>query len=144
MEWDWIREFSPAWDGGKARIVGGAPAGVFSLGTYQPGERIPGEWWRVEEGGNPVGYGWIDVAWGDAEMLLAVDADWRGLGVGTFVLDHLEREAALRGLNYLRNVVRPTHPERERVTGWLVARGFEPSDDGVLCRRVRVDSTPLT
>jgi GNAT superfamily N-acetyltransferase len=136
MSFDWIHEGSPRWDDGKARIIGAAPPGVFDFGAFGPGDPVPGEWWRVEETGAVVAYGWIDTAWGDAEMLLAVDPERQGHGVGGFILNQLDREAAARGVNYLCNVVRPTHPDRERVTAWLQRHGFELSSDGLLRRRV--------
>ena len=55
-------------------------------------------------------------------------------GVGTFIVDRLEEEAVQRGLNYLFNVVRPTHPDREGITRWLEGRRFKSSDDGLLRR----------
>ena len=140
MGLEWVRENAPVWDTDKARIVGGVPEGIFQLPAYGPGERLPGDWWRVEDGGTVVAYGWMDTAWGDAEMLLAVDPGHHGHGVGTFVLDQLEREAAGRGINYLYNVVRDTHPDHERVTAWLESRRFEGSSDGILRRRARAGS----
>ncbi|MGH9037467.1 MAG: GNAT family N-acetyltransferase [Acidimicrobiia bacterium] len=137
----WVRDSAPVWDSDKARIIGGAPVGIFQLPAYEEGERLPGDWWRVEDGGTVVAYGWMDTAWGDAEMLLAVDPGHRGSGVGTFVLDRLEGEAAGRGINYLYNVVRPTHPDHERVTTWLESRRFESASDGLLRRRARA-ATP--
>ena len=82
----------------------------------------------------------MDTVWGDAEVLVAVDPSDHGRGVGTFVFDQLEREAAKRGLHYLHNVVRPTHPDAEEITSWLERRGFKASSDGLLRRRVRVSS----
>ena len=41
----------------------------------------------MEDGGGVVAYGWMDTAWGDAEMLVAVDPQHHRQGVGTFVLD---------------------------------------------------------
>ena len=70
------------------------------------------------------------------EILLAVAPDARGAGLGTYILDRLEDEARTRGLNYLYNVVRPTHPDREAVSRWLAARHFRPSDEGHLKRAV--------
>lgn len=136
MALHWIREPSPKWDAEKARIVGGAPPGVFDLPRYAPGDVLPGDWWRVESDGAVAGYGWLDAVWGDAEILLAVAPDHQGHGVGTYILDGLQREAKARGLNYLSNVVRDTHPRRDEVTRWLTARGFKPFDDGVLRRGV--------
>ena len=78
------------------------------------GALAPSEWWRVEKDGRVVGYGWLDVNWGDAEILLATDPEDRRQGVGSFILDHLSEEASTRGLRYLTNVVRPTHPESTR------------------------------
>ena len=77
-----------------------------------------------------LGYGWMDVVWGDAEVLLAVARDQRGRGVGSFVMEQLEREAFKRGLRYVTNVVRPTHPEKDRIVGWLEKRGFASGEDG--------------
>ncbi len=142
MGLEWVREDAPVWDGDKSRIVGGAPEGIFQLPSYEEGERLPGDWWRVEEGGTVVAYGWMDTSWGDAEMLLAVAPEHHGHGVGTFVLDQLEQEAANRGVNYLYNVVRPTHPDHDRVTAWLESRRFTGSSDGILRRRARATTTP--
>lgn len=136
MPFEWIRENPALWDAGKARIVGGAPEGIFELPPRAEGELVAGEWWRVEEDGRAVGYGWMDTVWGDAEILLAVDPAARGRGVGSFVLERLEAEAAARGLNYLYNVVRPTHPDHDAVVAWLEARGFERRRDGRLVKRV--------
>ena len=91
---------------------------------------------RVEQDGAIVGYGWIDVVWGDAEILLATSPEAQRSGVGTFILDHLDEEARGMGLNYIYNMVRPTHPEAETVTAFLVKRGFESKPDGRLTRRV--------
>lgn len=135
MSLEWIPENPPHWDAGKQAIVGGAPAGSFDIGACSEGDVIPGEWWRVEEGGTVLGYGWMDTTWGDAEILLAVEAAHQGRGVGTFILDRLEREAASRGLNYLFNVVGPRHPDAGGITRWLEARGFAGSHEDRLLRR---------
>ena len=136
MGFEWIREIPAYWDRDKATIVGGAPAGIFELPDHDEGDLIPADWWRVEENGKVLGYGWMDHTWGDAEILLAVEPKERGRGVGTFIMDHLEAAAAKRGLNYLFNVVRPTHPDQAGITKWLENRGFRASADGLLRRRV--------
>lgn len=132
----WIHENPPHWDESKAAIVGAAPPGALKVPDYAIGELIAGEWWRVERDRGVVGYGWIDAIWGDAEILLVVADGERRRGVGTFILDHLEIEAAARGLNYLYNVVPATHPDREEMTHWLENRRFELSDDDRYVRRV--------
>ena len=104
---------------------------------WRLGDLAPGEWFRVEDDGRTVGYGWMDCTWGDAEILLVVDPAHQRAGVGAFILDHLEKEAAARGLNYMVNEVRPAHPDRARITRWLESRAFTPSGDGLLKRRVR-------
>jgi GNAT superfamily N-acetyltransferase len=135
---DWFRENPAQWDASKAKVIGGAEEGALEPLARRPGEILPGEWWRVEEGGRVLGYGWMDCTWGDAEVLLAVDRADRGRGVGAYILDRLEREAAERGLNYLYNQVRPTHPDRDGVTGWLGRHGFQASGgERLLRRRVR-------
>jgi GNAT superfamily N-acetyltransferase len=134
----WIRESPAHWDSDKARVVGGASPGIFDpeLARRAEGEVLPNDWWRVESDGRTVAYGWMDVTWGDAEILLVVDPDARGQGVGTFVLDHLEQEAWDRGLRYLYNVVPDRHPAHEQVKAWLESRRFAASDDGKLMRAV--------
>ena len=133
----WVREDTPVWDATKQAIVGGAPAGALQLPKLALGELAPGEWFRVEEDGATLGYGWMDCTWGDAEITLAVDAGHQGEGIGVFIVEHLAREAAERGVNYLYNAVGTGHPDRVRVTRWLESRGFLPSGDGLLKGRVR-------
>ena len=135
MRLAWTRESPPVWDADKDRIVGGAPPGVFKIGAQAPGAVVPGDWWRVSADGRTVGFGWMDYSWGDAEILLAVDPAEQDAGVGTFILDRLEGEAAKRGINYLYNVVAPTHPDRAALEHWLRRRGFVPSGDGSLLKR---------
>jgi GNAT superfamily N-acetyltransferase len=131
----WIHETPPMWDAAKARVIGAAPAGVFNLGPVAEGAVLPGDWWRVEDGGETVAYGQMDNSWGDAEVLLAVDPARQKGGAGTFILDRLEEEAAARGINYLYNVVPDAHPDRDGLTRWLQRRGFAASKEGRLLRR---------
>jgi N-acetylglutamate synthase-like GNAT family acetyltransferase len=138
MGMSWIHESPPYWDADKARIVGGAGAGIFepSLTDSSEGTMLPNDWWRVEQDGKIVGYGWMDVTWGDAEILLAVDTETRGRGIGTFILDRLEAEARERGLHYLYNAVSDTHPQHDEVSRWLKDRNFSASEDGKLLRAI--------
>ncbi|MFN8060922.1 MAG: GNAT family N-acetyltransferase [Vicinamibacterales bacterium] len=136
MALTWIAESPARWDADKARIIGGAPPGIFALEPYSVGDYLAGDWWRVELDGRVAGYGWLDAVWGDAEILLAVDPACQLAGVGTFILDQLQREARDRGLNYLSNVVRESHPRGAEVTTWLERRGFQAFEDGVLRRSV--------
>ena len=132
MALTWVREDTPVWDAAKRAIVGGAPEGALEIPKFVLGELAPGEWFRVEENKATLGYGWMDCTWGDAEITIAVERSRKGEGIGTFIVSQLEREAAARGVNYLYNAVRPTHPERETVTRWLLSLGFKPSGDGLL------------
>lgn len=134
MPLTWTRERAAVWDSDKQRIVGEAPKGVFDARYKElaKGALVPGEWWRVEDGKKVVGYGWLEVVWGDAEVLFAVAPDAREKGAGSFIVEHLGQEAKARGLRYLYNTVRVTHPERERITAWLTKRGFKAAEDGSL------------
>ena len=60
MSYEWIHDNPPHWDENKARIVGGAPAGIFDVGQPGLGDLLPGEWWRVEDGGEVLGFGWME------------------------------------------------------------------------------------
>jgi N-acetylglutamate synthase-like GNAT family acetyltransferase len=137
MSLTWTAEKPPRWDAGKQRIVGGAPEGALKIETFADGDSIPGDWWRVERDGATVGYGWMDTTWNGAEILLAVDPESEGAGVGSFILDRLDAETAEKGLNYMFNQVQATHPKRKAVTRWLEARGFRGSEDGQLKRHVK-------
>jgi ribosomal protein S18 acetylase RimI-like enzyme len=132
----WVHDEDPRWDDDRRRVFASVPEGVFHTVARQPGEPLSSDWWRVERDGRVVGYGWLDDVWGDAEILLAVDEGARRAGVGSFLVDHLEREAAARGLNYVVNVVRETHPERDAVSAWFEAHGFAAAEDGRLRKRV--------
>jgi N-acetylglutamate synthase-like GNAT family acetyltransferase len=132
----WVREDDPRWDADRERVFGTVPEGVFRTEARQPGDRLSGDWWRVEGPDRVIGYGWLDDVWGDAEILLAVEAGARGTGAGAFALARLEDEAAVRGLNYVVNVVRDTHPQSDAVTAWFRAHGFAGTEDGRLRKRV--------
>lgn len=133
----WIREDAPCWDADKQRLFGEAELAATALNPPAPGALVADEWWHVADAaGVIVGYGWLDSEWGDAEVTFVVAPDRRGEGVGEFIIDHLEAEAAARGLNYIYNVVPATNPNPEWVTAWLVGQGFV-AGDGDLRRRVR-------
>lgn len=137
MSLTWHRDL-PVWDADKQRVVGGTPPGVLDsrYARIPDGAQVPCNWFRVEQDGAVVGYGWVDVVWGDAEILLATSPEAQRRGVGSFILDHLDAEARRMGLHYIYNMVRPTHPDAEAVTAFLVKRGFESKPDGRLTRRV--------
>ena len=137
----WIREDGPRWDADKQRLFGPAELAATALTPPEPGAPVADEWWHVtDSSGAVVGYGWLDTEWGDAEVTFLVAAGRRGAGIGEFIVDHLEAEAAARGLNYIYNVVPATSPDPAWITAWLVARGFV-AGDGDLRRRVR-ERTP--
>lgn len=134
----WVREDTPRWDGAKQRLFG--PAELASVGLAQPAPDsvLADEWWRVADpSGAVVGYGWLDAEWGDAEIRFVVAPDRRGERIGEFIVDRLEREAAARGLNYIYNSVPATHPDRDWMSEWLVAHGFQSRRGTELRRRVR-------
>ena len=132
----WIREDAPRWDADKERLFGPAGLAATALTPPAPGAPVADEWWRVVDGaGAIVGYGWLDSEWGDAEVTFLVAPGRRGEGIGEFIIDRLEAEAAARGLNYIYNVVPVTSPDPEWVTSWLVRHGFV-AGDGDLRRRV--------
>ena len=138
MRLEWIYEKPARWDSAKQSIVGGSPEGIFRKPGWEDGQLIPGDWWRVERAGETIGYGWMEIDWVEAEVLLAVAPDVQKHGVGSFIVEALASEAAERGVNYMANVVRETHPDREGITRWLGARGFKQSmDDDRLVRRVQ-------
>ncbi|MEO5711247.1 MAG: GNAT family N-acetyltransferase [Nocardioidaceae bacterium] len=140
-ELTWHHESSPTWDADKQRVIGSAPPGALDL-SFADGASLLGDWWAARTSdGATVGFGWLDATWGgDAEILLAVDASLQKQGVGSFVIGHLEDEAAQRGLNYVYNTVRETHPQRDDLHDWLAVRGYRgSSSDTTLRKRVGAD-----
>jgi GNAT superfamily N-acetyltransferase len=90
----------------------------------------------VTDGGEVAGYGWLDTEWGDARITFIVAPGRRGHGVGAFILERLEVEAAARGLNYIYNVVPDTHPDGPWIRNWLAGHGFHEASRGQLRRQV--------
>lgn len=84
----------------------------------------------------------MDSGWGgDVEVLLVVDGRARQQGVGSYILERLEQEAVGRGVNYVYNTVRDTHPDRELLHDWLAVRGYRGGDgDRALRKRVTGDT----
>jgi GNAT superfamily N-acetyltransferase len=143
MGWHWIAEHEPRWDTDKAAAFGELPTTLFGLGRPEEGRPLGDAWWRVEDdAGAALGYGRLDDTWGDAEILIVTAPGARGSGVGAFVLENLEREAASRQLNYVYNVVPTRHPDGEGVRAWLTARGFAATDVGELRKRVARGAAP--
>ena len=145
-EYAWLRRTAPVfWNAQTAAESSFDDGGLWILSRLADVKAVScaRTGWSSEENtaiprfdGKTVGYGWMDVTWGDAEILLAVQTESRGHGVGSFILQRLEQEAAERGLHYLYNVVRGTHPQHDEVTAWLEARHFTASEDGKLMRAV--------
>jgi GNAT superfamily N-acetyltransferase len=121
---------------GKQRVLGPAELAAVGLAAPSPGEPVANEWWRVTDGGEVAGYGWLDSEWGDARITFVVAPGRRGRGVGAFILEHLEDEAAARGLNYIYNVVPETHPDGAWIRNWLSTHGFHEASRGQLRRQV--------
>ena len=117
MTLTWSKENSPRWDADKQRIFGPAELAAVGLAEPAPGEPVADEWWRVTDGEQVAGYGWLDTEWGDARITFVVAPGRRGRGVGAFILERLEDEAAARGLNYIYNVVPEHAPRRRRGSG---------------------------
>ncbi len=137
MGWTWVKEATPVWDADKQRLFGPPDLAAVGMAPPDPGQALADEWWRVvDDRGDVVGYGWLDTEWGDAQITFLVAADRRGLGVGEYVLDRLEDEAAARGVNYIYNVVPASHPDPAWMTYWLELHGFYPGT-GDLRRQVR-------
>jgi GNAT superfamily N-acetyltransferase len=134
----WTKENSPRWDAGKQRLFGAAELAAVGLAAPSPGEPVANEWWRVTDGGELAGYGWLD-----ARITFIVAPGQRGRGVGDYILEHLENEAATRGLNYIYNVVPETHPDGAWIRNWLSTHGFHEASRGQLRRQV-VTGRPVT
>ena len=133
----WTKEDTPRWDAAKQRLFGPEELAATGMMAPAPGSPIAHEWWHVTgDDGEVAGYGWLDSEWGDAEITFLVGRDRRGAGIGGFIVDRLEEEAAGRGLNYIYNVVPPTHPDPSWMTRWLTGHGFTPGH-GDLRRQVR-------
>jgi GNAT superfamily N-acetyltransferase len=136
----WAKENTPTWDADKQRLFGEAELASTGLDRPADGAPMADEWWRVtDDDGAVAGYGWLDSEWGDAQITFVVDPARRGADIGAFIVGHLEHEAAARGLNYIYNVVPPSHPDSAWMTNWLIAQGFTPGT-GDLRRRVTAAS----
>jgi GNAT superfamily N-acetyltransferase len=131
MTLTWTKENSPRWDAGKQRLFGAAELAAVGLAAPSPGEPVANEWWRVTDGAELAGYGWLDSEWGDARITFIVAPGQRGRGVGDFILEHLE------------DVVPETHPDGAWIRNWLSTHGFHEASRGQLRRQV-VTGQPVT
>ena len=137
MSWIWTAEEAPCWSAAKADAFSPAGPALHGLGDPAEGAALGDAWWRAEaDDGELLGFGRLDDTWGDAEVLVVVAPAHRGTGVGAWIMDRLEQEAARRSLNYVYNVVPLAHPAGTEVTAWLERRGFVATDGGELRRRV--------
>jgi hypothetical protein len=123
MTLTWTKENSPRWDADKERILGPAELAAVGLAAPAPGEPVANEWWRVSDGTQTAGYGWLDSEWGDARITFIVAPGLRGRGIGD-------------GLNYIYNVVPDSHPDGAWVKNWLSTHGFHEASRGQLRRQV--------
>ena len=74
MALHWVKEDTPRWDADKQRLFGPEELAAVGYEPPSPGSVIADEWWRVtDDEGAVVGYGWLDSAWGDAEITFVVD-----------------------------------------------------------------------
>ena len=147
----WTKEDTPRWDAAKQRLFGPEELAATGMVAPGPGSPIADEWWHVtadDGGSSPPASSerrrsrrrdardhrerHRDEDFTDNEL----GRDRRGAGVGGFIVDRLEEEAAGRGLNYIYNVVPPTHPDPSWMTRWLSSHGFAPGH-GDLRRQVR-------
>jgi GNAT superfamily N-acetyltransferase len=136
MALTWTKENSPRWDADKQRTFSQAELAAVGLAAPPAGEPVANEWWRVTDGAQVAGYGWLDSEWGDARITFVVAPGQRGQGIGDFILEHLEDEAAARGLNYIYNVVPQTHPDGAWIRNWLSTHGFHEASRGQFRRQV--------
>lgn len=132
----WTHDTAPTWDADRRRIVGAWPGSFPSLVAAHEGAPLPGRWWAASENGTRVGFGWMDVTWGDAEVWLAVSPEAHHRGVGSFILERLVAEARKQGLRYLYNRIPPGHAQPGPLKSWLVRRSFGLSGDGLYKRLV--------
>jgi GNAT superfamily N-acetyltransferase len=119
MTLTWTKENSPRWDADKQELFDQAELAAVGLAMPPPGEPVANEWWRVTDGEELAGYGWLDSEWGDARITFIVAAGKRGRGVGDFILEHPE-----------------THPDGAWIRNWLSTHGVHEASRGQLRRQV--------
>ncbi len=91
-----------------ARYVEGfGRSGDFGLIAEEAAEPLGAAWWRHFQAGAP-GYGFVDEA--IPELTAAVLPGHRGRGIGTALLEALDREARRRGINRLSLSVERDNP----------------------------------
>ena len=132
----WVKDDDPRWDADRERVFATVGPGVFPGRAASRGSGCP-----VTGGGSRTTAGSSATAGSTTSGATRRSCSRsrraaRGTGAGAFALARLEEEAAARGLNYVVNVVRDTHPDRDAVTAWFLAHGFTGTDDGRLRKQV--------
>ncbi|GEM_PF-5388488 len=120
----WIKEDKAIWNENKARIIG-SNIGSFFLDFPVQSDILPGEWFNLtDENGEIVGYGWINVSEGDAEISVAIDGKYQGRGYGSQIIDNLYREVESLGFEEIIVVVRQENPNASDVVKWAYKNGY--------------------
>lgn len=119
----WIKEEEPVWDSDKEDIIDCAPQGSFNMGPKSNGT-ISGDWWKLVENKRVIGYGWISMISGDAELLIAVRKSEQHKGYGNIILENLEMEASKLKHNKVVAIIQSENINAVNIIYWLDRKGF--------------------
>lgn len=120
----WIKEEKPLWDRNKIKIIG-SNIGCFVISDIQEGDKLEGKWFKLtDKYGQIVGYGWIDIIGGEAEISVAVDKKYKGNGYGTQIINNLYTEIKKLGFDEVIAVVREENSNAEDVIRWVYKNGY--------------------
>jgi ribosomal protein S18 acetylase RimI-like enzyme len=126
---DWIQEQPALWDETKQNILG-ANKGAFDIEHTQVGGELDGVWFKLIDNNEIIGYGWIDLAYGNPEISIAVDSHKRFSGYGNTILRNLEEKALALGFSEVECIVRRKNADAINAIKWFHRNGFVPDWPG--------------
>jgi hypothetical protein len=116
----WIEDRTPRWDSDRAELFATVANDMFPASLRVDSRTLPGNWWRVVDGGPAVAFGWLHDVSDRAVALLAVAESAREGGARGYGAIRLGEEATSRGFDRVVEMRRRTYPGHAAVTVWIL------------------------
>ena len=128
-----IKEDNPIWNLEKNRIFTSIDQGTFEYNLKELGLGIAleHEWWKLVENKKVLGFGWINYTNDDFEISFVVYDDYTGKGLGSFIINELEKLGESKGYRKILAIVKETNPNSEKIIEYLYRKGYSFYIDGI-------------
>ncbi|MEH7515107.1 GNAT family N-acetyltransferase [Gottfriedia acidiceleris] len=120
-----IKYEKSVWDIEKEIIFGKVEEGIFEFYNLELGNELNQEWWKlVGDNEEILGFGWINYKHGDFEFSLVVNQESRGYGIGSFIVEELERIAREKNFKEVLAIIKQSNPNSLKTMKWFYEKGY--------------------